>query len=148
MSVRRPADLLGSSETKKLAEQQFHTLRDYFLKLPDSVMIHPAHGAGSPCGADIGDRLQSTIGYERDSNPFLQFEDVKEFTDYALSTAPPVPTYYPRMKKINAKGPEIIGNLPRGLPPKTFKEAIDDKKNVLIDTRTMLASAGGISQAR
>ena len=108
-------------------------------------MIHPAHGAGSPCGADIGDRLQSTIGYERDSNPFLQFEDVKEFTDYALSTAPPIPTYYPRMKKINAKGPEIIGNLPRvpGLPPKAFKEAVADKKNVLIDTRTMLGFGGG-----
>ncbi len=143
-SAGRP-DLLGSGESKKLAKQQFHTLRDYFLKLSDSVMIHPAHGAGSPCGADIGDRLQSTIGYERDTNPFLQFEDVKEFTDYALNTAPPVPTYYPRMKKINAKGPEIIGNLPRvpGLPPKAFKEAVAQKKNVLIDTRTMLGFGGG-----
>ncbi len=143
-SAGRP-DLLGSSESEKLAAQQFHTLRDYFLELSDSVMIHPAHGAGSPCGADIGDRLQSTIGYERGTNPFLQFEDVKEFTDYALSTAPPVPTYYPRMKKINAKGPEIIGNLPRvpGLPAKVFKEAIEQKDNVLIDTRTMLGFGGG-----
>ncbi len=143
-SAGRP-DLLGSSETQKLAEQQFHTLRDYYLKLADGVMIHPAHGAGSPCGADIGDRLQSTIGYERETNPFLQFNDVKEFTDYALSSAPPVPTYYPRMKKVNAKGPEIIGNLPRvpGLPPKTFKEALGEKENVLIDTRSMLAFGGG-----
>ncbi len=143
-SAGRP-DLLGSSETEKLAKQQFHTLRDYFMKLSDSVMIHPAHGAGSPCGADIGDRLQSTIGYERETNPFLQFDDVKEFTDYALSTAPPVPTYYPRMKKINAKGPEIIGNLPRvpGLPAKAFKEAVGQKGNVLIDTRHMLAFGGG-----
>lgn len=143
-SAGRP-DLMGSSQTQKLAEQQFHTLRDYFLKLPDSVMIHPAHGAGSPCGADIGDRLVSTIGYERGTNPFLQFEDVKEFTDYALNSAPPVPTYYPRMKKVNAKGPEIIGNLPRvpGLPPKAFKEAIAEKNSVLIDTRTMLGFGGG-----
>ncbi len=143
-SAGRP-DLLGSREAKTLAEQQFHTLRDYFLKLSDSVMIHPGHGAGSPCGADIGDRLQSTIGYERDTNPFLQFEDVKEFTDYALSTAPPVPTYYPRMKKLNAKGPEIIGNLPRvaGLPAKVFKQAVEDEEGVLIDTRTMLGFGGG-----
>lgn len=69
----------------------------------------------------------------------------KEFTDYALSTAPPVPTYYPRMKKINAEGPEIIGNLPRvpGLPAKAFKEAIAEKNNVLIDTRMMLGFGGG-----
>lgn len=143
-SAGRP-DLLGSSETQKLAEQQFHTLQDFYLNLPDSVIIYPAHGHGSPCGADIGDRLESSIGYERRFNPFLQFQDVKSFTDYALSTAPPVPKYYPRMKGINAKGPEVIGNLPRvpGLPPKTFKQAIDDKSGILIDTRTMLGFGGG-----
>ncbi|MEY2439398.1 MAG: hydroxyacylglutathione hydrolase, partial [Verrucomicrobiota bacterium] len=63
-SAGRP-DLLGSERTEGLAEQQFHTLRDFYLKLPDHVMIYPNHGAGSPCGADIGDRLSSTIGYER-----------------------------------------------------------------------------------
>ncbi len=143
-SAGRP-DLLGKAQFKKLAAQQFHTLRDYFLQLPDSVIIHPAHGHGSPCGADIGDRLESTIGYERDSNPFLQFTDVKEFTDYALSTAPPVPTYYPRMKKVNAKGPEIIGNLPRvgAMSAQEFKRAVDKKAGVLIDTRDMLGFGGG-----
>lgn len=143
-SAGRP-DLLGSSETKELAEKQFHTLRDFYLKLPDSVIIYPAHGHGSPCGADIGDRLESTIGYERRFNPFLQFQDVKSFTDYALSTAPPVPKYYPLMKKINAKGPEVLGNLPRvpGLPPKTFKQAVDETAGVLVDTRTMLGFGGG-----
>jgi hydroxyacylglutathione hydrolase len=62
---------------KKLAEQQFHTLRDFYLKLADGVIIYPGHGHGSPCGADIGDRLSSTIGYERRFNAFLQFQDVK-----------------------------------------------------------------------
>ena len=143
-SAGRP-DLLGSAQAKKLAAQQFHTLRDYFLKLADSVIIHPAHGHGSPCGADIGDRLESTIGYERDSNPFLQFKGVKEFTEYALSTAPPVPTYYPRMKKINAQGPEILGHLPRvaAMSAQAFEEAIDKNAGILIDTRDMLAFGGG-----
>jgi hydroxyacylglutathione hydrolase len=143
-SAGRP-DLLGEKHTKQLAEQQFHTLRDFYLKMPDHVMIYPNHGAGSPCGADIGARLSSTIGYERKFNKFLQFDDVKTFTDYALATAPPVPNYYPLMKKVNAKGPEIIGNLPRvpGLPIKAFKEAIDKKAGVLVDVRTMLAFGGG-----
>ena len=143
-SAGRP-DLLGSSMTNQLAAQQFKTLREYFLGLPDSVMIHPGHGAGSPCGADIGDRLQSTIGYERLTNPFLQFDDVDKFTDFAIKTAPPVPTYYPRMKKLNAEGPEIIGNLPKvaAIPAKAFKKAIDEKKGVLIDTRSMFAFGGG-----
>ena len=143
-SAGRP-DLLGAEHTQALAEQQFHTLRDFYLKLPDHVMIYPNHGAGSPCGADIGDRLSSTIGYERKFNQFLQFTDVKSFTDHALSTAPPMPAYYPLMKKINAKGPEILGNLPcvPGLPAKAFAEAIEKKAGALVDTRTMLAFGGG-----
>lgn len=143
-SAGRP-DLLGADHTEELAEKQFHTLRDFYLKLPDHVMIYPNHGAGSPCGADIGDRLSSTIGYEKKFNKFLQFDDVKAFTDYATSTAPPVPHYYPVMKKLNAKGPEVLGNLPRvpALPPRAFKEAIDERKGVLVDVRTMLAFGGG-----
>jgi hydroxyacylglutathione hydrolase len=143
-SAGRP-DLLGEKHTKQLAEQQFRTLRDFYLKMPDHVMIYPNHGAGSPCGADIGDRLTSTIGYERRFNTFLQFDEVQKFTEYALATAPPVPKYYPVMKKVNAQGPRVLGNLPRvpGLPPKAFKEAIKKKSGVLVDVRTMLAFGGG-----
>lgn len=142
-SAGRP-DLMGA-KTDKLAEQLFHTLRDFYLGLPDGVLIFPGHGAGSPCGADIGDRLESSIGYERKFNPFLQYQDFAEFKDYALRTAPPTPTYYPRMKKLNAKGPDILGNLPSvpALPPKTFKQAVEQEQGVLIDTRTHLAFGGG-----
>jgi hydroxyacylglutathione hydrolase len=143
-SAGRP-DLLGEKHTRQLAEQQFHTLRDFYLNLPDHVMIYPNHGAGSPCGADIGARLSSTIGYERKFNKFLQFTDAKSFTDYAIKSAPPVPHYYPIMKRVNADGPKVLGNLPRvpGLPPKAFKEAIEKKAGVLVDVRSMLAFGGG-----
>lgn len=75
-SAGRP-DLLGEKETAKLAALQFHTLRDFYLKLPESTIVYPAHGSGSPCGAEIGDRLTSTIGFERAFNPFLQIDDVE-----------------------------------------------------------------------
>src|ERR1700758_353773 len=143
-SAGRP-DLLGADHTADLAEKQFHTLRDFYLKLPDHVMIYPNHGAGSPCGADIGARLSSTIGYERKFNNFLQFKDAKSFTDFAIKTAPPVPRYYPLMKKVNAEGPKVLGNLPRvpGLSPKAFKDAIEKRAGVLVDVRNMLAFGGG-----
>jgi hydroxyacylglutathione hydrolase len=143
-SAGRP-DLLGEKHTKQLGEQQFHTLRDFYLKMPDHVMIYPNHGAGSPCGADIGARMSSTIGYERKFNKFLQFADAKTFTDFAIKTAPPVPHYYPVMKRVNAQGPEILGNLPRvpALPPKAFRNAIEKKTGILVDTRMMLAFGGG-----
>lgn len=143
-SAGRP-DLLGSSETEELTKQLFETLRGFYLTLADSVMIFPAHGHGSPCGADIGDRLQSTVGYERKFNPYLQFTDFEKFREHALSGAPPVPRYYPRMKKVNAQGPEVLGNLPRvpGLPAPVFADAVREKAGVLVDTRTMLAFGGG-----
>lgn len=143
-SAGRP-DLMGSSETGKLTQKLFETLRGYYLTLPDGVAIYPAHGHGSPCGADIGDRLESTVGYERRFNPFLQFTDYEAFKEYALGGAPPVPTYYPRMKKVNARGPDILGHLPRvpALPAKVFRQAIEENAGVVVDTRTMLAFGGG-----
>ncbi len=143
-SVGRP-DLMGSSQTDDLVQMLFQTLYGYFLALPDSVVIHPAHGHGSPCGADIGDRMQSTIGYERRFNPFLQHADLESFKAHALGTAPPAPTYYPRMKTLNARGPEVLGRLPcvPGLPATTFDKAVQHKAGVLVDTRMMLAYGGG-----
>jgi hydroxyacylglutathione hydrolase len=143
-SAGRP-DLLGSRREKELAEKLFHTLYDFYLKLNDGVIIHPTHAQGSPCGEDIGDRLNSTIGYERRFNAFLQFKNAKSFTRFALTDASPIPTYYPLMGARNTKGPEVLGNLPpvRGLPPEFFQEAAEDNDNVLIDTRMMLAFGGG-----
>lgn len=143
-STGRP-DLLGKSREKELAEKLFHTLHDFYLKLDDGVIIHPTHGQGSPCGADIGDRLSSTIGYERRFNAVLQCDNVNSFSKHMLSDAAPIPTYYPWMGALNAKGPEVLGNLPPvpGLPPESFQEAIQDNANVLIDTRMMLAFGGG-----
>ncbi|MEO7167305.1 MAG: MBL fold metallo-hydrolase [Chthoniobacterales bacterium] len=142
-SAGRP-DLLGEKETAKLAALQFRTLRDFYLKLPESTIVYPAHGSGSPCGAEIGDRLTSTIGFERAFNPFLQIEDVEAFTRHCIATAPPIPRYYPRMKKVNAEGPEILGGLPQvlAMPPKQFKKAIDSQAGQLIDTRSMFAFGG------
>lgn len=143
-SAGRP-DLLGSSQTEELTRQLFHTLRDYYLGLPDGTAIFPAHGHGSPCGADIGDRLDSTIGYERKHNAWLQLPEFEAFKEHALGNAPPVPEYYPRMKKINAKGPDILGGLPQapGLPAPVFHQAVKEGEGVLVDTRMMLAFGGG-----
>ena len=143
-SVGRP-DLLGDKQAQSLAKKLFATLRDFYLKLPDGVRVHPAHGAGSPCGADIADRLVTTIGYERVHNQALQFTDEAAFVEFALSTAPPEPVYYPRMKKINAEGPEVLHRLPTcpALVAKEFQKAVVAKGSQVVDNRQMLAFGGG-----
>ena len=142
-SAGRP-DLLGK-DADRLAARLYDTLFCYFGNLPDGVIIYPSHGHGSPCGADIGDRLESTIGYEKRTNPYFQKIDRDEFVEYALSTAPPEPTYYKRMKKINAAGPEPLGHLPviPALSTAEFQKAVARRGSILVDTRNVLAFGGG-----
>lgn len=143
-SAGRP-DLLGEEQTEELVKQLFHTLREYFLKLDDGVIIYPCHGAGSACGADIGDRPMSTIGYERRFNQFLQYDDFDEFKRFVREGAPPEPHHYKRLKKTNAKGPPVLGSAPPipALPPKDFQAGIDRGDAQLVDARQMLAFGGG-----
>ena len=143
-SVGRP-DLLGDEQTGGLAKQLYRSIYEFYLNLPDDLRVHPAHGAGSPCGANISDRLVTTIGYERKNNPALQFKEEAKFIEYVLFTAPPEPVYYPRMKKENAKGPVVLGRLPTcpALPPKAFEQAVGAGNVQLVDNRQMLAFGGG-----
>jgi len=142
-SVGRP-DLLGAAQTPGLAKALFRSLRTALAPLPDAMPLYPAHGAGSPCGANICDR-QSTIGHERRHNPALQFADEAAFIDWVLRTAPPMPHYYPRMKRVNARGPEVLNGLPgvECLEPPEFRRRLAAGGVQLIDNRDMLAFGGG-----
>ena len=142
-SVGRP-DLMGDDQTEELTEKLFHTVRDVFMALPDDVIIYPCHGAGSACGPDIGDRMSSTIGYERRFNDYAKIESLDEFKEVMQADAPPVPTHYPRLKKVNAEGPEVLRNLPR-VPPLTveqFAEAAESGAQIL-DVRDMMGFGAG-----
>lgn len=143
-SVGRP-DLLGEDETQKLAAQLFRSVREFYLGLDDRVILYPGHGAGSACGPDIGDRKESTLGYERKFNPYLGFDDQKKFTEAVLSTAPPEPRHYRPMKKVNSGGPKTFGGLPPvpALPAKEFRKAVESGSHALLDTRDLLSFGGG-----
>lgn len=143
-SAGRP-DLLGSGQADKLAKSLYETLYEFYLKLEDYVTIYPGHGAGSACGADIGDRLNSTIGYERRTNKFLSFPDLDSFRAFVVDDAPPVPWHYPELKKVNASGPGIMERLPTipALPPKEFQALSGEPGVTIIDTRSILAFGGG-----
>lgn len=143
-SAGRP-DILGAGKADKLAKQLYETLYDFYLKLDDFVTVFPGHGTGSACGADIGDRLTSTIGYERRTNKFLSFSDFESFRKFVIDDAPPVPQHYPELKKVNAKGADIMDRLPtmRALPPEEFQKAMRESDVTLIDTRSILAFGGG-----
>jgi len=143
-SAGRP-DLLGSDQADELAKSLYRTLYDFYLTLDDYVTVYPGHGAGSACGADIGDRLNSTIGYERRTNKFLSFPDFESFRQFVVDDAPPAPSHYAELKKVNSSGPAIMDRLPSipALPPADFQKVAGGSGVTIIDTRSILAFGGG-----
>ncbi|MGE5171515.1 MAG: MBL fold metallo-hydrolase [Rudaea sp.] len=136
-------DLLGVQAAHKLADAQYETLHSFYARLPDHVIVHPTHAHGSSCGAAIGDRFSTTIGYEKRFNRFLVARERAAFMRLALENLPPKPVYYPRVKELNLRGTPVP--LPAGiaaLTPREFQAAAGDG-HAVVDTRTMLAFGGG-----
>jgi len=141
-SLGRP-DLLGEAAKQKLAGQLYDSLNSKIAELPDGLEVHPAHGAGSMCGAGMGDRPQTTLGYERLSNIFFADRDKQTFMQHILSTVPPFPDYYRRMKRVNSEGPHTVGVEPsRALALEEFRKAALNGEHVVIDLRRPEAFGG------
>lgn len=110
--VGRP-DLLeeaaGVSGTKEPgARQLFQSLRR-FAGLPDSLVIWPAHGAGSACGKSLGGVPVSTLGYEKATNWAFGIGDEDAFVQDVLAGQPEPPKYFAMMKRLNKVGPDVLG---------------------------------------
>ncbi len=143
-SVGRP-DLLGEGmAASTLASMMFDTWTNKLSKLPDEVMILPAHGAGSLCGAHLSDEPVSTIGEQRVSNAYLQYKNRGEFVAAILDGLPEAPQYFAHNAAINRQGPELvewtIETLPMVAPS---AELTDPLKYYVIDVREAQQYADG-----
>ncbi|MGI6415626.1 MAG: rhodanese-like domain-containing protein [Thermoguttaceae bacterium] len=143
-SVGRP-DLLGEGmAASTLASMMFDTWTTKLSKLPDEVVIMPAHGAGSLCGAHLGDEPISTIGKERVSNPYLQYKTRGEFVAAVLDGLPEAPQYFAHNAAMNRQGPELVEWSPAELPEvKPSAELSDPKQFYLVDVRDAAQYAAG-----
>ena len=143
-SLGRP-DLLGEEAKRGLAERLFESVREKLAGLPDGLEVHPAHGAGSMCGSGMSGRPRSILGFERIANPYLDPGLSRDaFVEKILGSAPPFPPYYRRMKRLNAEGPPLLGELP-GLDPvpvERFRELVDGDRAVVVDLRDQHAFGG------
>ena len=106
-AVGRP-DLLGEAQARRLAEQLFTSLQRV-MELDDEIEVHPGHGAGSLCGAEIGKEPSSTIGRERAQNPMVRLTDRTAFVEGVLGDLPDTPPYFARTKHVNQHGPNVLG---------------------------------------
>jgi hydroxyacylglutathione hydrolase len=107
-------DLLGHEHTIPLARQLYNTIHKKLALLPDDVKVYPTHGAGSFCNTSSNGARFTTIGEERENNPFLQIDDEEQFVQRATNGLSNYPTYYNHMRGLNQKGARVLGTL--GVP--------------------------------
>jgi len=109
--VGRP-DLSPTHTPVELAGMLHDSLHEKLMKLPDSVMVYPAHGAGSLCGRNMRAERFSTIGTERLTNYALQIKDRDEFVRQMTSNLPARPDYFLEDAAINRAGAPALSDLP------------------------------------
>ncbi|MBX7131219.1 MAG: MBL fold metallo-hydrolase [Fimbriimonadaceae bacterium] len=108
--LERAANFQGTME--KGARVLFQSIQK-LADLPDSLLVWPAHGAGSACGKSLGGSPVTTLGYERATNWAFQVKTEDKFVDEVLSGQPEPPVYFKEMKRLNKLGPAVLGSLAR-----------------------------------
>jgi rhodanese-related sulfurtransferase/glyoxylase-like metal-dependent hydrolase (beta-lactamase superfamily II) len=141
-SVGRPDLLEGRMTAATLAGMGFDTWRDKLSKLDDSILVLPAHGAGSLCGANLSDSPKSTIGAERTSNPYFSLKGRSEFISAVLKDLPEAPQYFKYNAAMNRQGPALVdwaAPLPRDV--KAAQALMEPSRFYLVDIRDPLVYA-------
>ena len=133
--VGRP-DLSSTHTPAQLAGMLHDSLHQKLMTLPESVLVYPAHGAGSLCGRNMRAERFSTIGTERLTNYALQIRDRDEFVRQMTSNLPARPDYFLEDAAINRAGASALSDLP-ALKSITAQElnAILEKGAIALDVR-------------
>ena len=141
--VGRP-DLSPRHTPAQLAGLLYDSLHTKLMSLPDSVLVYPAHGAGSLCGKNMRSERSSTIGTERLTNYALQITSREEFIRQLTSNLPARPEYFARDAEINRTGAAALSDLPPlgGLSPSEL-DGMLKAGEIALDVRPMDEFAAG-----
>jgi rhodanese-related sulfurtransferase len=137
-------DLLGEERREQLARDQYRSIHEQILTLPDDLAVYPTHGAGSFCSAPAGSERTTTIGRERATNPLLQAADEDAFVEMLVAGFGTLPAYFRRLPEMNRRGPHVYGTL-----PDLARVSVDDLERrlvqgaVVVDARPIDAYARG-----
>ena len=149
--VGRPdlAQKIKSELTQEiLAGYLFDSLQNKIMPLSDSIVIYPAHGAGSACGKKMSTETQDTLGHQKQTNYALDPKLSKEeFVTAVLDGLVAPPGYFPLNVMMNIQGYESIDKvLERGqhaLSASAFEVAANETNALILDTRDAQTFAKG-----
>ncbi|MBN2785795.1 MAG: MBL fold metallo-hydrolase, partial [Pontiellaceae bacterium] len=140
--VGRP-DLAGQELLEEQIAHLYHSLHHQLGRFEDYIEVYPAHGAGSLCGSGLSAKPSSTLGYERQVNPYLQLDQVK-FTALMRRERPPKPRNFDTIIAMNRHGAKLLDDLPTPHPLTAVQldAARRDPGIAIIDLRESSAFGG------
>lgn len=102
------------AKREELAGMMFDTVQNILKPLPDSLIVYPAHGAGTLCGKALRDAPSTTIGEERATNPAFRDMSRKEFVAFLTDGQPMIPQYFGYDVALNRNGaPNLLASMSR-----------------------------------
>lgn len=128
-------DFYGSRDLEKMTGLLYDSLYKLIKPLGDEVLLMPGHGQGSACGETMENRPYSTIGYEFQHNPKLQYSTKEDFIE-GFGKMRIKPRYFENMEMANLQGQAFIGSKHRLIP--FYYDEIEDE-DLIIDLRSAQA---------
>lgn len=125
---------------EELAGLLYDSLRNKIMSLPDSLIVYPAHGAGSACGKNMSKETTDTLGHQKETNYALRADMTKaEFIKEVTAGLTTPPQYFPLNVQLNKQGYESINEVLRKgtfpLSVKAFEAAANETNAIVLDTR-------------
>lgn len=140
--VGRPdlAQKVDELTQEDLAGMLYDSLRNKIMPLEDSVIVYPAHGAGSACGKHMMKETIDTLGSQKRLNYALRTDMTKdEFIKEVTEGLLPPPMYFPMNVKMNKEGYDDIGEVisrgSKGLTVEEFEELKIRGEAIVLDVR-------------
>ncbi len=138
--VGRPDLAIKSDVTEKdLAGMLYDSLRNRIMKLPDDVIVYPAHGAGSPCGKSMSRETSDTLGNQKKFNYALRNVSKEEFIREVTTGLLPPPQYFSKNALLNKHGAgkldEVYEQSLKKFSPEEFEEVAESAHALVLDTR-------------
>jgi glyoxylase-like metal-dependent hydrolase (beta-lactamase superfamily II) len=100
----------GEQTVEAMARMLYRSLTERLLRLPDDLVIYPAHYSGSVCGRGLSGNPISTIGFERRHNRALGFASEDEFVAALVRDIPPVPEQQAAIVAANRSGRGLVAS--------------------------------------
>jgi hydroxyacylglutathione hydrolase len=98
----------GNRSVEEMARTLYLSITERLLRLPDHLLLYPAHYSGSVCGRGLSSNPASTVGFERRHNRALQFGSEDAFVAALVRDIPPPPPRQADILAANRAGRSLV----------------------------------------